>query len=176
MTVNNFDYAFHYVLKNEGGYSDDLDDPGGATNYGITQKELESCHKSLRLPKDVKNLTIEDAYKYYKYKWDSNHYDDINSQKIAIKLFDLCVNLGTYESTIILQRAINACAYGFNLKEDGILGQKTIYAVNSLHIDNKDELLLNNIRKQAVHVYELIIKNKPQLKKFEKGWLKRANE
>ena len=33
----NFDQAVHVILEHEGGYSNDKDDPGGETRYGISK-------------------------------------------------------------------------------------------------------------------------------------------
>ena len=42
---SNFPYAFQFVLKAEGGYSDHPADRGGSTNYGITIGTLQSLAK-----------------------------------------------------------------------------------------------------------------------------------
>src|SRR5664280_1189786 len=49
--------AIQYVLLNEGGFSDDPNDPGGATNFGILQRELPGV--------DIRTITREQAISFY---------------------------------------------------------------------------------------------------------------
>lgn len=172
--MTKFDIAFNEIIDNEGGYTNDPDDPGGETNFGITQKELNSWYKILKIPAHVKDLTLADAKVFYKTYWDAYHYEDIDSTEIATKIFDLTVNLGVHESHIITQRAINQC--WFPITVDGILGPSTLYAINSLHIANKDAQLHQFMRQETVKVYNEIVERKPRLKKFLAGWVNRANE
>ena len=62
-----FKKALKFVLKWEGGYVNDPDDKGGATNKGITQCTYNGWLKTKGLkPKDVKNITdVEVAQIYY---------------------------------------------------------------------------------------------------------------
>ena len=48
-----FDEIIEVVLKHEGGYVNDPDDPGGETKYGISKKAYPD--------EDIKELTIERA-------------------------------------------------------------------------------------------------------------------
>jgi hypothetical protein len=58
----NFDRAFELVIGLEGAYTDDPDDPGGPTKYGIAQNYNPEV--------DVKNLTLERAKEiYYRKYW-----------------------------------------------------------------------------------------------------------
>jgi len=66
----NFNLAVDFVLKHEGGYSNDPNDPGGETNFGISKR----YHPDV----DVKNLTVEGAEQIYKAQyWDAYHCDDL---------------------------------------------------------------------------------------------------
>ena len=102
-----FESALHVVLQHEGGYIDNPDDPGGATKYGITQKSLNSCCASLDIPGKVENLTPADAAIYYKNEWwNKYNYSKIKSEKIARKLFDMAVNMGSYKANKIIQKPV----------------------------------------------------------------------
>jgi len=81
----NFNDCLNRVLKDEGGYSNDPSDSGGATNLGITQKETA---------KDVRTLTIDDARNIYKSKyWDALDCDNLPSG-VDYTVFDYGVNSG----------------------------------------------------------------------------------
>lgn len=59
---SNFDRAFELIIGLEGGYTDDPDDPGGPTKYGIAQNYNKEV--------DVKNLTLNEAKGiYYRKYW-----------------------------------------------------------------------------------------------------------
>lgn len=87
--------ALPFVLKWEGGYVNDPDDKGGATNRGITQYTYNSWLKSLgRATKDVRNLTMSEVSEiYHKNYWLKSGCDKM-SDKFALLVFDTAVNMG----------------------------------------------------------------------------------
>ena len=61
-----FDEIIEEVLHAEGGYVDDPDDKGGATNFGITQSSF-SAYRGYDVTKDeVKEMTRDEAKECYK--------------------------------------------------------------------------------------------------------------
>ena len=61
-----FKTALNFVLKWEGGYVNNPNDKGGATNKGITQHTYNSWLKSLLLaPRDVRFITQEKGEQIY---------------------------------------------------------------------------------------------------------------
>lgn len=170
-----FENALNILLQNEGGYSNDEDDPGGATNFGITQEDLDDYHVKLGLPANVIDLTRDDAAKFYKLMWwDRFHYEAINSIDIATKVFDLAVNVGACEACKLLQRALIWCGYS-TLVVDGILGPKTLAATNECTLHGREEDLMTELCEEARDYYSTITEENPKLYKFLKGWLKRAS-
>lgn len=169
-----FEYALDIVLRDEGGYTNDKNDPGGETNFGITQKELDKCHVQLALPQNVKDLTREEASIYYKAVWwDKYNYNAIDNIIIATKLFDLAINMGALEAHKIAQEALTYNGYS-RLKIDGILGIKTIGAINEMCLHGTMTDLLNDICEGAAWYYDHLVDKNPKLEKFLKGWLRRA--
>ena len=170
-----FAYALSFLLHDEGGFTDDPDDPGGATNLGITQNDLSLVASKLHLPANVQSLTRNDAATYYKaIWWDRHNYNAINSLIIATKVFDIAVNMGAERAHTLLQKALHCVGYG--LKLDGILGAKTIAATNECCLHGRQDDLLDELREESVHYYQLITEENPKLYKFLKGWLTRAQE
>lgn len=81
-----FEKALSFVLKWEGGYSNDPRDPGGETKYGISKRSYPN--------EDIKNMTIERATKiYYENYWLKPGCDKLPFP-FDIIVFDTAVNLG----------------------------------------------------------------------------------
>lgn len=99
-----FDRALSFVLLWEGGYSNHPDDPGGATNRGITQSTYNRWRKSKNLPEqDVRNITDDEVKAiYYEWYWKPLQVDDANPA-LAIIAFDSAVNHGVNQAKQWLQ-------------------------------------------------------------------------
>ena len=81
-----FQKAVQRVLGLEGGYVDDPDDRGGATNYGISSRANPDV--------DVKSLTKEGAISLYRERyWDAINADAL-PEPIREVAFDAAVNHG----------------------------------------------------------------------------------
>lgn len=92
-----FRTALSFTLKWEGGFVNHPKDPGGATNYGITQATYDSWRKRQGLPpKPVREITLEEAEAIYRTRyWDSlpARYAE-KDLPLALALFDYAVNGG----------------------------------------------------------------------------------
>lgn len=107
----------NHIFAAEGGYVNDPDDPGGETNYGITKRFYPEL--------DIKNLTKGEAKEIYmKDYYLPMNIDAFQDFSLALHLFDMGVNAGTKTAVKLLQ------GIGVMLKQDGIVGPKTIKWVN----------------------------------------------
>jgi lysozyme family protein len=160
--MSTFKRAVEEVLLFEGGYSNDPDDPGGETKYGISARfnpEVES----------IPDLTIEDASDiYYRDYWIPSKTYLIDSEVVATKHFLFVVNVGIYQATLALQRALRAVHR--EVLRDGIMGSETASAVNEANPGQ----LLAAMRSEQANYYRRKIAEKPHKIKYENGWLKRA--
>jgi len=150
-----FDLAIRRTLEWEGGYTNDPDDPGGETRWGISARANPDV--------DVADLTEEQAIDIYRTKYWLDVYDDIIAECIGAKVFDLAVNMGHGPAHVCLQRALRAV--GIQIKEDGVFGKITLKAVNKV----SPSCLLAAMRSEAAGHYRMIGK-----KKYMRGWLNRA--
>lgn len=164
----NFDILFPYILKVEGGFVNDPDDVGGATNKGITLKTYtEYCTENgLKKPtiadlKKIDNSVVAEIYK--KRYWDKWKAADIMSQKVANILVDWYINSGTI--------GIKKAQIAIGTLADGIVGKMTIAAVNAA---NPDDLFAKLYNARVEH-YNGIVRRNPSQRKFLKGWLNRLN-
>lgn len=83
---SNFQQAIKFVLKWEGGYVDNPNDPGGETNFGISKRAYPHL--------DIKNLAEEQAKEiYHRDYWVKVGCIEI-AHPLDIVVFDTAVNLG----------------------------------------------------------------------------------
>lgn len=122
----------------------------------------------------VKSLSIEKAKEIYKqYFWDKYRYEAINSLYIATKILDMSVNMGSFQAHELTQRAINHCDH--DIIVDGILGTKSLVAINEICLHGKESDLKIGIQEEQKYFYKRLAEKKPMLAVFLKGWLNRAS-
>lgn len=102
-----FNTALNVTLKFEGGYSNQKNDRGGATNFGITQSTYNSwCKRNGQEPRDVRNITKEEVKEiYYKDYWVASGANKVSDPKMAIALFDSSVLHGVSGAKKIYQKS-----------------------------------------------------------------------
>lgn len=169
--MSNFDLAIPVILKREGGFVDDPNDAGGATNFGLSSRWLRTVYPTFNYM-DVKNMTRQVAINTYKtFWWEKYGYSLLVDQGIATKTFDMAVNMGPGVSHRILQHAVNTLG-GLSLTLDGFMGPATCNAANACH---RAELLAS-LRVLALSHYHAIVDTRPQDAKFLTGWANRATD
>jgi lysozyme family protein len=84
--MSTFDEAFQFVIGVEGGYSDDPNDPGHETRFGISKRAYPNL--------DIKQLTLEQAKQiYYRDYWVPAGCNAL-IPSMALLVFDCAVNMG----------------------------------------------------------------------------------
>lgn len=172
------------ILAREGGFVNDPDDPGGATNHGVTIHTMRRLGLDLDGDgqvglSDVKNLTKAQALDIF-----LDHYYDgpgIAELPAAVQasVFDMYVNAGA-NAVKILQRLLNDM--GQTVVVDGAIGPKTIAATEGAmalapgHFVDAYGIARRNY-------YFALADGKPSLRKFARtraggkgGWITRAEE
>ena len=89
-------------------------------------------------------------------------------EPVAIKVFDLAVNLGDQTAVICLQRALRAC--NLKVKTDGLLGPETCGAAERADA----AALMAAFRSEAAGEYRLRVARDAGQAAFRDGWLNRA--
>jgi lysozyme family protein len=117
--ICDFDQAVEFVLGHEGGYSNDPNDPGGETNFGISKRSYPDV--------DIKNLTREGAKEIY--RRDFWLFDQVENQRLASKIMDAYVN-SKHHSIRILQMSLGTIQAG-PIVADGNWGSQTEAHVNA---------------------------------------------
>jgi len=117
MATLNLEQSLKQLLGNEGGFVDHPADPGGATNFGITQR-VARAHG---FTGDMRNLPLGTALSIYK----SDYWDPIKADQLPDALrfhvFDAAVNSGPGQAVKWLQSAAG-------ITVDGVIGPKTLAA------------------------------------------------
>lgn len=117
-----FPEALSIVLKWEGGFSNDPQDPGGITNLGITKEEYERISGRDVTETEMRALTIEQVTPIYlKYYW-TPAYCDHTPEIAKLIVFDCAVNQGVTCATKIMQDALG-------MSVDGLIGPHTRLAL-----------------------------------------------
>ena len=177
-----------FIQKWEGGFANDPTDRGGATMRGITLATFRAYRKAKggATPSvaDLKNLSDAEWKAVYKTMfWDKWKADSIQSQKIANILVDWVWGSGVH--------GIKKPQALLGVKVDGIVGDKTLSAVNFADPEELFDAIyqervkfLNAIVSNSVAAYEKKIGRKAThaellkytQKRFIKGWLNRLQD
>jgi lysozyme family protein len=117
------------IVRREGGFVNDPDDPGGATKYGVTIHTLRALRGSATVA-DVKALTEAEAVAIFKGQYFER--PKINQRPIPLQalVYDMQVNAGA-NAIKILQRL--TAEFGVKLSVDGVLGPNSIGAIDRIH-------------------------------------------
>lgn len=131
----------------------------------ISNTVLKNLNDLLRKNK-YENKLIEYYKKQY---WDVNKCDDISSQTLAEELFDFGVNAGPSTAAKILQRLVD-------VKDDGNLGEMSLYAINCAICFDLFSLQLNFALEKIKHYHRISKAPGSENRKYIHGWLNRTYE
>ena len=165
-----FDAAVKRTMGHEGGFANDAADPGGKTNYGIT----EAVARDAGYTADMESMKPEEAKAIYHAKyWYPMRLGEVENQGLAEELFDTAVNCGNYRATRWLQQALNCLNSGARwqrVEEDGKMGPRTLLAANGCAALHPGTLLKAMNVLQGAHYMSLAHKT-PRFRRFLRGWL-----
>ena len=134
----------------------------------------ELVYRTLDLYKDLRkasyecyqNVFLTDLVReFYKENfWDKLRLDEIKSDRIADLIFKFAVNVG-------IKRAVRYAQMITNVRLDGIIGNNTINALNSLDSKYFEE----RYKAEFIKFYEGLVKRNPDKNgRFLNGWLSRV--
>jgi lysozyme family protein len=153
------------VLQNEGGFTNDPDNYGGATNKGITQRVYDEYRMEKELGTQSVELITDDEVDdiYYTKYWLSMNFVSISNTTLILQLFDMGVNSGPRTSVKILQKMLG-------VDTDGMIGPMTRNAILSYSGD-----ITEGFKQSRRLFYTAIVKKDPTQKKFLADWLERVD-
>lgn len=160
MSDDRFVICLPFILKEEGGNSDNPHDPGGRTSRGIIQREYSAYRQSKdEASQDVylaTNAEVADIYEHqYWLPW-------CPQMPVGVDVcsFDMNVNGGPVQSTRLLQRALG-------VNDDGHIGVLTLAALKAANPIK----LITGFSDQRTAFYRSL----STYKYFGAGWLSRVN-
>ena len=112
------------VFQSEGGFIDLPEDPGGATNLGVTIETLSAERGQAATVADIKALTVAEATAIYQRSfWNPAHCGEL-PDGVDLVVFDCAVNSGVARAIRLLQKAAG-------VDDDGAFGPATLAAVKA---------------------------------------------
>lgn len=172
------------IVAREGGFVNDPDDPGGATQFGVTLGTLRRLGLDLTQDgrtdiADVKALTREAAVRIFVSDYFERPRLGDLPEALQASVFDMYVNAGA-NAVKILQTLLNDM--GHDLQVDGTVGPQTVAAAHQAAV--RDPLLLADAYGIARrNYYYRLADARPASRKFARtkdggkgGWILRAEE
>lgn len=155
-----FGSAFSHSMRWEGGskITKDPHDSGGTTRWGVSSR----AHPDV----DVENLSEEQAKRIYlEHYWLPLNCEAVSliDPVVAMKLFDMGVNLGVRRGAKIFQAAVQTLSPGICV--DGYIGPQTLTALSAIDIPTVRDL----VQVRLENYYRSL--DNPR---YEQGWLNRA--
>lgn len=152
-----------FIRYYEGGFVNDKDDPGGATNKGVTLTTFRSVFGKNKTVNDLKNIsTSQWDIIFKKYFWDKCKADQISNQSIANMFVDFAWHSGLGNAVPIMQKVAGL------QKQDGIVGVITLNAINTYP---NQKVLFESLKKARMD----FLKGRKTWWKYGKGWTNRVN-
>jgi lysozyme family protein len=157
--IENWEKSFAQMIHSEGGFVNHPNDPGGATNFGVTKKVWEEWIKRVVTVDDMKKLTLEQVKPlYYEKYWLPVKADQL-PVGVDFLVFSFGVNAGISRATKVLQTALGVVA-------DGQIGPNTMKKIQQA--DAKD--LIEKFSNAKISFY----KSLSTFATFGRGWLNRV--
>jgi len=152
------------IIEIEGGYSNDPDDAGRETKYGISKRSYPN--------EDIKNLTVERAIEIYTRDfWNPLKLSLVQDQTTANLIFRFAVHAGQITAARMVQECLNTFVpIIFSVDVDGDIGTRTLQAINNIRTIR----LHDTFRVATCRYYLALVFKKPSQEKYLKGWIKRA--
>ncbi len=172
------------IVAREGGFVNDPDDPGGATNHGVTIGTLRRLgidvnHDTRIDVADVKALTRAEAVAIYLEHYFKRPGIAALPEALQASVFDMYVNAGG-NAVKILQRLLGDM--GFPCDPDGAVGPETIRAAQ-MAFEAAPSHLADAYGIARRNYYYVLADKRPASRKFARrrdggkgGWILRAEE
>jgi lysozyme family protein len=145
------------LLNREGRFSDNPNDKGGRTDYGIAEHDHPEAWRDGK-------VTRQEAEAIYTTEYIAP-FLSIPYPLLQALLVDYGVNSGPHVATKALQSVLQ-------VEQDGELGPQTLTALAA----QPERVVVNKVVGERVKLYGRIVQKNPSQSVFISGWLNRALE
>jgi lysozyme family protein len=150
-----------FTLGQEGGWSDNPDDPGGCTMKGVTLPTYCAWkHDDTLSCDDLRNITDDEVTDLYHDDYWQHAQGDTLPPGLDLMVFDAAVNMGVSRSVRLLQQQLPG------VDADGCMGPKTLAAVRQTNVVT----LIGSLGAAHIEFYRHL----PTYPIFGKGWMGRV--
>ena len=172
------------IVAREGGFVNDPDDPGGATNFGVTIGTMRALGLDLDGDgdvdvSDVRRMSAKKAAEIFKTQYFERPGIAGLPGAIQASVFDMYVNAGA-NAVRILQRLIRE--FGVNVSVDGVIGPQTTRAARQVAVMAPDHFA-DAYGVARRNYYYALADRRPASRKYVRrkdggkgGWIRRAEE
>lgn len=172
------------IVDREGGYVNDPNDPGGATNYGVTIHTMRRLGLDLDGDGDVDEADVRALPRERAVEIFIEHYyyaPRLDRLPTALQptVFDMQVNAGT-NAVRILQRLLRDM--GLEIAVDGVIGPQTVAAATAAY-DSAGRQMVDAYGIARRNFYYAIGDRRPASRRYairrdggKGGWIRRAEE
>ena len=172
------------IIRREGGYVNDPDDPGGATNFGVTAHTMRRLGLDLDGDgdvdaSDVRMLDKDRAREIFLKNYFYGPKLDRLPKPLQASVFDMNVNAGA-QAVKLLQKLCNDIALTVDV--DGKMGPRTIKAAQKA-MQMAPEHLVDAYGIERRNYYYRLADRRPASRKYARttkggkgGWIRRAEE
>ncbi|CAD8108207.1 unnamed protein product [Paramecium primaurelia] len=164
--MERFELLLPFVLETEGGQIYQQEYQNQPNNSRISQdsynqyrnkKQKQNQNMVNQQIKDASLLSKEDIKEYYLDIFIKNKCDKILDLRTCYLYFDMVINIGSENATLIIQKACNSTL-------DGIFNKNIISIANNIEQNRLQKSIIDARKKQFQKFCEL----KPHIRKFEK--------
>ena len=161
--------AVHQIIEREGGeaFTNDPDDPGGPTKFGVTLNALKAWRGNYSLTaEDVASLERGEAEEIFRQAYMVKpRIEEIDDNAMFYNLADAAVLHGPGTAIRWLQKAVNATI-------DGVIGPETLRQANHAMLDVYG--VVTRFKELRVeHIMDRVADGRSH-PKYLKGWVLRA--
>ena len=156
-----FDTCYASVLAAEGGFVNNIRDPGGITSLGVTKAAWQAWVAHTVTEQDMRKLTPTLVAPFYRSQYWNAIHGDYLPIGLALAMFHCAVNAGPKRATTLLQTAVGATP-------DGAIGPATMAKIRGL-----DQKSLIHIFQDALRAYYRTLST---FDVFGAGWMNRARD
>lgn len=159
--MQNFSSCLAFTLTQEGGWSDDANDPGGCTMEGITLATYQTWKNDSTITcSQLRNITSAEVSSLYEQDYWTSVQGDSLPNGVDLMVWDMAVNAGVGGSARLLQACVGVTI-------DGGIGPETLAATAAVN----PTTLINALAQHQTSYYQSL----NDFQYFGTGWLNRVN-